>query len=171
METNESIVLGGGCFWCLEAIFQKIDGVTKVISGYAGGTSVNPSYQQVCTGSTGHAEVIKVEFDNTKISLEKILKVYFLAHDPTTRNRQGNDVGTQYRSTILYTDEPQKKVIEKVIEDVQKESPDSIVTEVKPLENFYEAEDYHKDYFKNNPNSSYCRFVIQPKLDKVLKEV
>lgn len=154
---KEVIVLGGGCFWCTEAIFNRIPGVTNVVSGYAG-------------GDTDHAEVVRVEFDRMKISLEKILQVFFLAHDPTTLNRQGNDVGTQYRSIILFTKEEQKKIIENVLREEQKKLEKQIVTEVEPLVKFLKAEDYHMDYFNNNPSSSYCRFVIQPKLEKALKE-
>lgn len=172
MEKNETIVLGGGCFWCMEAIFQKIDGIVEVIPGYAGGELIDPTYEDVCTGNTGHAEVVRIGFRSEKISLRKVLEVFFLAHDPTTLNRQGSDIGTQYRSVILYTSDEQREVIEGVIGDVQKEYKKEIVTQVLPLEKFYKAEGYHKDYYINNLNSGYCRFVIGPKLKKVLgKEV
>jgi len=169
MEKKETIVLGGGCFWCIEAIFQRIDGVIEAIPGYAGGTLEDPSYEEVSTGDTGHAEVVKVNFDPRVISLEKILRIFFLAHDPTSLNRQGSDVGTQYRSIILYTNNIQKKIIDKVIEQVKDEYDGQIVTEIKLLEKFYKAEEYHKDYYKKNPNVAYCRLIIKPKLEKVLK--
>lgn len=168
MGENETIVLGGGCFWCIEAIFQRVEGVIDVIPGYSGGTIVDPSYEQVCTGSTGHAEVVKVYFDSNVISLEKILRVFFIAHDPTSLDRQGNDIGTQYRSVIFYNSNDQKKIINDVIENIKGDYDRAIVTEVDRLETFYEAEEYHKDYYKNNPNAAYCRFVIKPKLEKVL---
>ncbi|HBB64366.1 MAG: peptide methionine sulfoxide reductase, peptide-methionine (S)-S-oxide reductase [candidate division WS6 bacterium GW2011_GWC1_33_20] len=169
-KRKEIIVIGGGCFWCIEAVFQRVDGVISAIPGYAGGTSKNPSYMQVCTGNTGHAEVIKVIFDPEKVSLRKILKIFFLSHDPTTLNRQGNDMGTQYRSIVLYSNESQKKVIESVIGDIQRGSEKKIVTEIEALDIFYEAEEYHKNFFNSNPNSSYCKLIIKPKLDKVLQE-
>jgi methionine-S-sulfoxide reductase len=165
-----SIVLGGGCFWCIEAIYLKIPGVLFATSGYAGGNVSNPSYEEVSTGETGHAEVVKVEFDKKSISLEKILKIFFLAHNPTTLNRQGNDVGNQYRSIILYTHEEDEKIIKEVMEEIKKEYKDPIVTEIKKLDNFFEAEDYHKNYYENNKNNAYCRLVIKPKLDHVLQE-
>jgi peptide-methionine (S)-S-oxide reductase len=168
MEKKETIVLGGGCFWCIEAIFQRVDGVIGAVPGYAGGTFEDPSYEDISTGDTGHAEVVKVNFDSGVISLEKILKIFFLAHDPTSLNRQGSDVGTQYRSIILYTDDTQKKVIDRVVDQVRDEYEEQIVTEIKRLGNFYKAEEYHKDYYKKNPNAAYCRLVIKPKLDKVL---
>ncbi|MDX9739255.1 MAG: peptide-methionine (S)-S-oxide reductase MsrA [Candidatus Dojkabacteria bacterium] len=165
------IILGGGCFWCLEAIFQRIDGIDSVVSGYAGGHTDNPTYEKVLIGDTGHAEVVKVRFNSKKITLEQILKIFLLAHDPTTLNRQGADIGTQYRSIILYSNEKQRKIIEEVIKKAQGEYSDLIVTEVKKLEKFYEAEGYHRDYYNNNPNVGYCRFVIKPKLDKIINEV
>lgn len=168
MEKNERIVVGGGCFWCIEAIFQKIDGIVDVIPGYAGGTLQDPTYEDVCTGNTGHAEVVSIEFRNEKISLRKVLELFFLAHNPTTLNQQGGDIGTQYRSIILYTSDEQKDVIQSVISDVQKEYEEEIITQVIPLEKFYKAEEYHKNYYINNPNSGYCRFVIKPKIDNVL---
>lgn len=168
-EDIKSIVLGGGCFWCLEAIFQRIPGVLFVTSGYSGGDMENPSYEEVCTGETGHAEVVKVEFNIKEISLEKILNIFFLAHDPTTLNRQGNDIGTQYRSVIFFSFSEDEKVIKDVINEVKKEYKENIVTEVQKLEHFYEAEDYHKNYYDLNRNNPYCRLVIKPKLDQVLQ--
>jgi peptide-methionine (S)-S-oxide reductase len=168
-ENIESIILGGGCFWCLEAVYKRIPGVTNVQSGYAGGKIANPTYQDVCSGNTGHAEVTKVEFDKNTVTLEKVLKVFFLAHDPTTLNRQGNDIGTQYRSVIFYLNGTQKEISEKILAETQQGLKEKIVTEIKPLDIFYEAEDYHQNYYDNNTNQAYCRFVIQPKLDKILK--
>jgi len=166
----EEIILGGGCFWCLEAIFQRIDGIDTVVSGYAGGNTNNPTYEEVCAGNTGHAEVVKVRFNPKKITLEQILKIFLSAHDPTTLDMQGADIGTQYRSIILYTNERQEKIIERVIKKAQEEYSNPIVTEVKELKTFYETEEYHKDYYNNNPNVGYCRFVIKPKLDKILNK-
>ena len=173
---NEIIVFGGGCFWCTEAIFKMLKGVILVESGYAGGTMSNPTYEQICSGDTGHAEVIKIEYDTTVIHLEMLLTVFFATHDPTTKNRQGNDIGTQYRSIILYENENQKIIAEKFIEELnnqlthsrewvsEKDKP--IITEVKILEMFYPAEDYHKNYYENNKNQAYCQVVINPKLKK-----
>ena len=171
LQKNDTIVLGGGCFWCVEAVYELLDGVEKVESGYAGGTVKNPTYKQVCTGNTGHAEVVKVIYNPVKISLEKILEVYFTVHDPTTLNRQGADVGTQYRSAVFYTNENQKKTVEKMIVllTTKKAFDDPIVTEVKPLKNFYSAEGYHQDYYELNKTEPYCKMVILPKVDKVKK--
>lgn len=170
METkNESIVLGGGCFWCTEAVFKELRGVVSVMPGYAGGQTPNPTYTSVCGGDTGHAEVIKVDFDPTEISLENLLTVFFSSHDPTTLNRQGNDTGTQYRSIILYTNENQKQESERFITKL-KEDGIAVVTEIKPLEKFFPAEEYHRGYFKNNPDQAYCQLVINPKLQKIQKE-
>lgn len=168
---SEVVILGGGCFWCTEAIFKEIRGVEKVESGYAGGTTVNPTYKDVCSGKTGHAEVVQITFNSGIITLEKILKIFFVTHDPTTLNRQGADTGTQYRSIIFYRDEKQKQVIEKVIGELKKLKAyaDPIVTEVVPFTSFYRAEDYHQDYFQQNPDEAYCRFVINPKLEKFRK--
>jgi peptide-methionine (S)-S-oxide reductase len=166
-RATETIVLGGGCFWCTEAAFQMIRGVTAVTSGYAGGTVPNPSYEAVTTGKTGHAEVVKIEFDPGIISLQQILEVFWAIHDPTTPNRQGNDVGPQYRSMILYTDEAQKAIINESIAEVTKLWPNPIVTETKPLVKFYPAEEYHHNYFKQNPDRAYCQIVINPKLEKL----
>lgn len=166
---TELATFGGGCFWCMEAVFQRLPGVKSVTSGYAGGHTENPTYQQVCSGDTGHAEVIQIEFDPQKISYEKLLDVFWEEHDPTTLNRQGNDEGTQYRSIILYHDEAQRKAAEKSKADAQKKFFRPIVTEIVPLKKFYPAEDYHRDYYNNNSNAPYCRFVIQPKLEKLEK--
>jgi peptide-methionine (S)-S-oxide reductase len=163
--------LAGGCFWCTEAVFAELKGVKKVVSGYTNGTVPNPTYKQVCTGLTGHAEAIEVEYDPAVVPFEKLLEVFFATHDPTTLNRQGADAGTQYRSGIYYHDDEQKQVAEKVIKalDDAKVFPAKIVTEVKKAEKFYPAEDYHQDYFANNPNQPYCRAVAAPKVDKVRK--
>ncbi|MEK7194943.1 MAG: peptide-methionine (S)-S-oxide reductase MsrA [Patescibacteria group bacterium] len=170
METKtESIVFGGGCFWCTEAVFKELRGVIDVMPGYAGGPDPNPTYTSVYGGDTGHAEVIKVNFNPTEITLENLLTVFFASHDPTTLNRQGNDTGTQYRSIILYADENQKQESEKFVAKL-KEDGVNVVTEVKPLEKFFPAEEYHRDYFKNNPDQAYCQLVINPKLQKVQKE-
>ncbi len=166
-KRNEVIVFGEGCFWCTEAIFQNLKGVISVTSGYAGGTTKNPGYAEVCDGQTGHAEVARIEFDPSQISFKNLLTVFFATHDPTTLNRQGNDIGTQYRSTILYTTLEQKTESEKFIEELNKGDDKKVVTEVKPLEEFYPAEDYHKEYFKNNPDKAYCQLVINPKIEKL----
>lgn len=167
----ETITLGGGCYWCIEAIFENLDGVKKVVSGFSGGTTKNPSYEEVCTGKTGHAEVVQITYDNTKTSPDEILKVFFTVHDPTTLNRQGADVGTQYRSVIFYTNESQRKTAREIINELNKNkvynSP--IVTKIEPLKTFYEAEDQHQDYYEYNKNKPYCRLVIQPKLEKFEK--
>ena len=161
-------MLGGGCFWCIEAAFSKTKGVVSAVSGYAGGSVENPSYEQVCGGRTGHAEVVQVTFDTSKITLEDILHIYFLIHDPTTLNRQGHDIGTQYRSVVFYMNEKQKESVEKVIAELGAEKiySDQFVTEVLPLDVFYPAEDYHQHYFANNPEQAYCQAVIEPKLAK-----
>jgi peptide-methionine (S)-S-oxide reductase len=163
--------LAGGCFWCTEAVFAELKGVKKVVSGYTNGTVPNPTYKQVCTGLTGHAEAVEIEYDPAVVPFEKLLEVFFATHDPTTLNRQGADAGTQYRSGIYYHDDEQKQVAEKVIKalDDAKVFPAKIVTEVKKAEKFYPAEDYHQDYFANNPNQPYCRAVAAPKVDKVRK--
>jgi peptide-methionine (S)-S-oxide reductase len=168
----EVATLGGGCFWCLEAVYAELDGVVEVISGYAGGTVANPSYQQVCTGQTGHAEVVKVTFDPQRISFRDVLGVFFGIHDPTTLNRQGADVGTQYRSVIFYHNEDQQGVAQEVIDEVMTAAiwSDPLVTELVPLETFYPAEAYHQNYFANNPDQGYCRVVIAPKVAKFRKQ-
>ncbi len=165
----EKATLGGGCFWCLEAVFQKIPGVEKVISGYAGGATADPSYREVCTGETGHAEVVRIEFDSEKLSFSELLETFWKAHDPTTLNMQGADIGTQYRSIILYHNEEQKRAAEESIHrlDARGAYEEKVVTEVKPIETFYPAEDYHQDYFRKNPYAGYCSFVIRPKLKKL----
>jgi len=173
-ETNklETATFGGGCFWCTEAIYTRIDGVEKVTSGYAGGKTKNPTYKEVCEGNTGHAEVIQIDYNPAKISYADLLKVFFSTHDPTTLNRQGNDVGTQYRSVVFYHNDAQKAQTEEVIEKltVEKIYDNKIVTEISPYTTFYSAEDYHQDYFKyNSKTNSYCEIVIQPKVEKFEK--
>lgn len=168
----ETAVLGGGCFWCTEAAFQEIEGVLSVESGYSGGHVKNPSYEQVCTGETGHAEVVKVSFDPETITYSKILGVFFAIHDPTTLNRQGNDVGTQYRSVIFYTSDKQKETAELTVRELNRSRkyPKEIVTRVEEFKEFYPSEAYHRDYFKNNQSVPYCQYVIVPKLEKLRKE-
>jgi len=166
---TEIAVFAGGCFWCTEAVFERLEGVVSVMPGYTGGTLPNPSYQQVCTGRTGHAESIRVEFDPDRISYHDLLSVFFATHDPTSLNRQGADVGTEYRSAVFYTSEEQKKVAEAYIAELEKQLPRKIVTEVAPLGEFYEAEDYHQQYYDNNAFAPYCQFVIEPKLHKLYK--
>ncbi len=163
----EQATLGAGCFWCVEAVFQRIDGVKSVEPGYAGGTKENPTYQEVCAGNTGHAEVAQITFDPSKVSYEKILEVFWHAHDPTTMNRQGADVGTQYRSVIFYHNDAQKVAAEKSKKAAQQEFDSPIVTEIQPLKKFYVAEDYHHNYYNNNQAQPYCQFVIKPKLKKL----
>ncbi len=164
----EIAVFGGGCFWCTEAVFQQLKGVLKVLPGYAGGTVEQPSYEQVSTGTTGHAEVIRIEFDPKLVSFRDLLNVFFATHDPTQLNRQGNDVGTQYRSAVFYASEEQKADAEAAIAELEKEKvfDSSVVTTVEPLKNFSLAEDYHQNYFKNNPGNPYCAAVISPKVAK-----
>lgn len=163
---TEEIVLGGGCFWCTEAAFKEVDGVKSVTSGYAGGHTENPSYREVCSGDTGHAEVVKIEYSKEELGLEEILEFFFRIHDPTTEDRQGPDIGSQYRSIILYQNEEDKEVIEAFIEDKQDNYEDEIVTQVKELENFYVAEEKHQDYFEKNPEDAYCRMHASPKVEK-----
>ncbi len=167
----ETAVLGGGCFWCTEAIYQMLPGVKAVTSGYAGGTKENPTYKEVCSGATGHAEVIQVEFDPSVISYEKILETFWDAHDPTTLNQQGADTGTQYRSIILYNSEAQRVAAERSKAEAQKQFSRPIVTEIVPLKHFYKAEGYHQDYYRNNPEQGYCRAVIRPKVEKFEKKL
>lgn len=167
MAKLEKATFGAGCFWCVEAVFERLEGVQAVVAGYAGGTKPNTTYKEVCTGKTGHAEVARVTFDPATISYERLLEVFWDAHDPTTLDRQGADVGTQYRSVIFYHDEKQKVAAKKSKREAQKAFDDQIVTEIKPLTNFSEAENYHQDYFQNNPNAPYCVFVIKPKLEKM----
>lgn len=171
LQQYEQATFGGGCFWCIEAAFKLLDGVKKVTSGYAGGSTENPTYKAVCAGITGHAEVIQVEFDPKTVSYEELLDLFWRAHDPTTLNRQGNDVGTQYRSAIFYHNEAQKLAAEKSKKEAAANFKDPIVTEITPLTKFYPGEDYHQDYYKLNPNQGYCRMVIKPKIDKLKKEM
>jgi len=168
---TEIATLGGGCFWCTEAIFQMLPGVKKVVSGYAGGTKEKPTYKEVCSGTTGHAEVIQVEFDPSQISYEKVLETFWEAHDPTTLNRQGADVGTQYRSIILYSNDAQNTAAERSKAEAQKQFANPIVTEIAPLKKFYPAEGYHQDYYQQNASQPYCRAVIRPKVEKFEKKL
>jgi peptide-methionine (S)-S-oxide reductase len=165
---TESATLGGGCFWCIEAVFAELRGVEKVESGYSGGTVPNPTYQQVCSGATGHAEVVRITFDPRVVSYKQLLEIFFTVHDPTTLNRQGADVGTQYRSAIFYETPEQKSTAEQVLKDVQGSGTWNapIVTQLEPFKAFYPAEDYHRNYFKNNPRQPYCQLVITPKVRK-----
>tara|TARA_Y100000588_G_C14234428_1_gene916639 strand:- start:497 stop:1045 length:549 start_codon:yes stop_codon:yes gene_type:complete len=169
-EPKTLATIGGGCFWCLEAVFERIPGVHEVVSGYAGGTTENPTYREVCEGTTGHAEVCQVQFDPEAVSYEKILEVFWRAHDPTTLNRQGNDVGTQYRSIILTHNENQRATAEASRDQAAADWQQPIVTEIKHLEIFHPAEKHHQDYFRNHPGVPYCAFVIQPKLDHLAAE-
>src|ERR1051326_8526113 len=168
MNNLQTAIFGGGCFWCLEAVFDRMDGVTSVESGYAGGHVENPTYRQVCEGTTGHAEVVRVTFDPAKVSYGELLEAFFSVHDPTTLNRQGNDVGTQYRSVIFYTSEEQYREAKKKIEELTagREWRDPIVTSVEPAGKFYQAEDYHQEYFANNGSHPYCQLVVAPKVKK-----
>jgi len=173
MDTQrETATLGGGCFWCLEAVYDDLRGVESVVSGYAGGRVPDPSYEQVCSGTTGHAEVVRITFDPAEVSFRELLEVFFTIHDPTTLNRQGADVGTQYRSAIFYHDDEQKRVAEETIRDLEAEGvwDDPIVTEVVPLTAFYPAEGYHQEYFARNPRAGYCQVVIAPKVSKFRKQ-
>jgi peptide-methionine (S)-S-oxide reductase len=169
--TIESITIGGGCFWCVEAVFELVKGVQSVESGYSNGHTLNPSYEQVCSGQTGHVEVLKIKFDTNVIKLADILNIFFAIHDPTTLNQQGNDVGTQYRSGIYYENASQEAVAKAVVEELssQKIFDRPIVTEIKPLENYSAAEKYHQHYFANNPNQGYCAYVVAPKVAKFRK--
>ncbi len=172
-QTNNNIAtFGGGCFWCVEAVFERINGVLSVTPGYAGGEIKNPTYKQICTGNTGHAEVAKIEFDINKISYDQLLNVFWQAHDPTTLNKQGNDIGTQYRSVIFYHNEEQKLSAESSMIRANKSGywNNPIVTEITNLYNYSDAEDYHNNYYSENPNQPYCLFVIKPKLDKLEKK-
>lgn len=170
-STSDTAVFAAGCFWCIEAIFQDLKGVQSVEPGYAGGTTENPTYKQVCTGTTGHAEVARIIFDPSKITYDELLEVFWTTHDPTTLNRQGNDVGTQYRSAVFYLNDSQKESAEASKKNVATQIwSDPIVTEVSPLKTFYTAEDYHHSYYNNNKNAPYCQFVINPKLEKFRKK-
>ncbi len=173
-QTNEPVAvatLGGGCFWCTEAIYKMLPGVKSIVSGYAGGKVENPTYQQVCTGASGHAEVIQISYDPSRISYETILKTFWEVHDPTTLNQQGADIGTQYRSVIMFHDAAQKAIAEKSKIEAQKQFTRPIVTEIVPFDKFYAAEGYHQDYYKNNPMQGYCRAVIRPKVEKFEKKM
>ena len=168
MAELETTTLGGGCFWCLEAVYQEMEGVASVESGYMGGPLPNPSYHDVCTGRTGHIEVVQVRFDPARTSFREILEVFFAIHDPTTRDRQGNDIGTQYRSAIFYHDERQRSAAEEIIGELDRDQVFGapIVTDLRPAETFYKAEDYHQEYFRNNPQQPYCAYVVAPKVRK-----
>jgi peptide-methionine (S)-S-oxide reductase len=170
MANSETAVLGGGCFWCLEAVFDRLRGVTAVESGYMGGRNANPTYRQVCSGDSGHVEIIRVTFDPAKISFADLLEVFFAIHDPTTPDRQGNDVGTQYRSVIFYTSDAQRRVAEETIARLTAagEFKAPIVTAVEPATTFYMAEDYHQEYFENNSSQPYCQAIVAPKVRKVM---
>jgi len=170
-DNIETIVLGGGCFWCTEAIYANTEGILEVTPGYSGGTIANPSYEEVCSGETGHAEVVRIKYYPGIIDLNKILDIFFTIHDPTSLNRQGADIGTQYRSVIFYSTEKQKEIAIGKIQKLtsQKAYPEKIVTEVVPLSKFYKAEDYHLNYYNRNGNQPYCRFIIKPKIEKFKK--
>jgi peptide-methionine (S)-S-oxide reductase len=169
MPNTETAIFGGGCFWCVEAAFLQLEGIQAVVSGYMGGRVPNPTYEQVCSGRTGHVEVAQITFDPAIISYEDLLEVFFTLHDPTTLNRQGNDVGEQYRSVIFYRDEQQRKTAQAVIDDLTKEHAfaNPIVTAIEPASTFYAAENYHQNYFRNHPNQPYCMFTVSPKVKKI----
>lgn len=171
MAKIESATLGGGCFWCIESAFNKVKGIESAFSGYAGGHTENPTYKAVCSGDTGHAEVVRVNFDSDIISFRDVLEIFFALHDPSQLNRQGNDVGTQYRSAIFYHNDEQQRIAQDIIAEMTKDEmwPEPIVTEVAPLSQYYEAESYHQDYFNNNPQNQYCAMVVGPKLAKFKK--
>lgn len=168
---SETAVFGGGCFWCTEAVFKMLKGVSSVLPGYTGGTTTNPTYEDVCGGNTGHVECVKIEFDPSEINYRDLLTVFFGSHDPTTVNRQGNDVGTQYRSVVFYSTQSQKETVERFIKELNESNSegDKVVTDVEPLGQFYVAENYHKDYYERNPDAGYCQVIINPKLEKVQK--
>lgn len=172
MGQVDKATLGGGCFWCLEAVYQEVDGVTSIVSGYAGGHVDNPTYEAVCSGRTGHAEVVQVEFDPARVSYQRLLEIFFAIHDPTTKDRQGNDHGPQYRSAIFWHDDAQRAVAEQVIADLtaQRVFDDPIVTEVAKLDRFWPAEKYHQDYYRRNSAQPYCAYVISPKVAKYRKQ-
>jgi len=169
VSTTAKATLGGGCFWCLEAVYQEVDGVTSVVSGYAGGDVPNPSYRQVCSGTTGHAEVVQLTYDPEVVSYRALLEIFFTIHNPTTKDRQGADVGPQYRSIVLYHDDEQRAVAESVIENLESDGvfSDPIVTEVEPLDTFFVAEEEHHNYYRDNPSQPYCQSVISPKVTKL----
>jgi len=165
----EEIVLGGGCFWCIEAAFKEVEGVEEVTSGYAGGHTEEPAYREVCSGNTGHAEVVRIRFDENVLTIREILEMFFRIHDPTTEDREGLDAGTQYRSIILYRSEEREETVREFLEEQEEEYTDSIVTEVKELDKFYRAEEKHQDYFEKNPDDAYCRIHARPKVKKIRK--
>ena len=167
----ETITLGGGCYWCVEAVYENLNGVKSVVSGFSGGKTANPTYEEVTTGTTGHAEVVQITYDNTITDINEIYKVFFTVHDPTTLNRQGTDIGTQYRSVIFYKNEEQKKAAQSIINELNKAKvyTSPIVTKVEPFTKFYKADDYHQNYYANNKNQPYCKMVIQPKIEKFEK--
>jgi len=169
--SKELATFGAGCFWCVEAVFQRLDGVISIESGYSGGKIKNPSYREVCEGTTGHAEVCRIQYDPKKISFTELLEVFWKTHDPTTLNRQGNDHGTQYRSVIFYHSEEQKELAQKYKDEINKSGayPNPVITEISPLINYYPAEDYHQNYYNQNGSEGYCRYVIQPKVEKFEK--
>jgi peptide-methionine (S)-S-oxide reductase len=171
MTNLQTAILGGGCFWCLEAVFDRLNGVQSVESGYAGGSPDNPTYEQVCSGRTGHVEVVRVTFDPAELSFHDLLEVFFAIHDPTTLNRQGNDAGTQYRSVIFYISEEQRQEAERAIADLNAAHtwPNPVVTTIEPAPKFFVAEAYHQEYYANNSSQSYCRFVVEPKVQKFMK--
>lgn len=168
-ESMELATLGGGCFWCLEAVYQMVEGVESIVSGYSGGQTRNPDYRSVCSGTTGHAEVVQISFDPKVITFPEILEIFWICHDPTTLNRQGNDIGTQYRSIIFYHSSEQKKQSEEAIQKASANFSNPIVTQVEELKEFYPAENYHQNYFQSNPEQTYCHYVVKPKIDKFLK--
>lgn len=167
----DTITLGGGCYWCVEAVYENLAGVKSVVSGFSGGKASNPTYEEVCSGTTGHAEVVQITYDKNITNINEIFKVFFTVHDPTTLNRQGADIGTQYRSVIFYKDEEQKKAAQSIIADLNKVKVynNPIVTKVEPFTKFYKAENYHQNYYANNKNQPYCKMVIQPKIEKFEK--
>ena len=168
----QTLVVGGGCFWCLDGVFRRLQGVLAVVSGYAGGTTDRPTYEQVCSGNTGHAEVVQIEYDDEKITVETLLEVFFAVHDPTTLNRQGHDVGTQYRSVVFYANAAQQQVAKQAVELIDKSQRfvAPVVTTIEPLSEFYPAEACHQDYFARNPDNRYCQVVVNPKLQKFMKQ-
>jgi peptide-methionine (S)-S-oxide reductase len=168
-DRTETITLAGGCFWCIEAVYERVKGVTKVESGYSNGHAARPTYEQVCGGDTGHAEVVRVTFDPEQISLREILEIFFVVHDPTTLNRQGNDVGTQYRSGVYFHSPEQERVVREVVAELNEHHRGRVVTQVEPERNYSRAEDYHQHYFANNPNQGYCAMVVAPKVEKFRK--
>lgn len=167
MTDTERATLAGGCFWCVEAAFKELGGVGSAVSGYTGGDTEDPSYQEVCSGTTGHAEAVQVTYDPSVVGYSELLEVFFSIHDPTTRDRQGPDVGSQYRSAVYYHDDEQRRAVEDYVDSIQEDYPDPIVTEVESLEAFYPAEDYHQDYLEKNPEQAYCRVNVAPKVEKV----